>query len=140
MFNVKHNVIKNWNGKFYIEGRLINESEEPDIIAEAGINHNSFEKAKLLVDKAKECGADCVKFQYHIAESELIKSDIKPGYISKELWDITKRIELTKDENFKIKKYCEEKITYLCTPFSKDAAVHLNDLGVNDQGRIRRIK
>ena len=84
--------------KFYIEGRLINESEEPYIIAEAGINHNgSFEKAKLLVDKAKECGADCVKFQYHIAESELIKSDMKPGYISKEsLWDITKRIELSK--------------------------------------------
>ena len=34
------------------------------IIAEAGVNHNgSLDLAKRLVDRAKECGADIVKFQ-----------------------------------------------------------------------------
>ena len=34
------------------------------IIAEAGVNHNgSFDLAKKLVEKAKESGADAVKFQ-----------------------------------------------------------------------------
>ena len=34
------------------------------IIAEAGVNHNgSLRLAKDLIDVAKKCGADCVKFQ-----------------------------------------------------------------------------
>ena len=34
------------------------------IIAEAGVNHNgSLQMAKQLIDVAKECGADYVKFQ-----------------------------------------------------------------------------
>ncbi|MCC2673783.1 MAG: neuB [Ramlibacter sp.] len=34
------------------------------IIAEAGVNHNGDEALALqLVDTAKECGADAVKFQ-----------------------------------------------------------------------------
>ena len=34
------------------------------IIAEAGVNHNgSLEVAKQMVDAAKECGADIIKFQ-----------------------------------------------------------------------------
>ena len=34
------------------------------IIAEAGVNHNgSLERAKKLVEVAKECGADIIKFQ-----------------------------------------------------------------------------
>ena len=34
------------------------------VIAEVGANHNGdIELAKKLIDKAKEAGADCVKFQ-----------------------------------------------------------------------------
>ena len=34
------------------------------VIAAIGINHNGdIELAKQLIRKAKECGADCVKFQ-----------------------------------------------------------------------------
>ena len=42
----------------------------PYIIAEIGANHNGdMDLAKRLIKKAKECGADCVKFQlYHSGE------------------------------------------------------------------------
>ena len=40
------------------------------IIAEAGVNHNgSIELAKKLVDAAKNCGADIIKFQSFISEN-----------------------------------------------------------------------
>ena len=39
------------------------------IIAEAGVNHNGDLKlAKELVDMAKQCGADAIKFQTFKAE------------------------------------------------------------------------
>lgn len=119
--------------EFIIGTRQIGPEMPPFVIAEAGINHNGdFEKAIQLVNAAKECGADCVKFQYHITEAELIDSNIKPGYLSKErLWDITKRIELTEDDNIRIKEYCEKiGIIYLCTPFSKEAAQRLHSMDV----------
>ena len=39
------------------------------VIAEVGVNHNgSLKKAKKLIETAKKCGADFVKFQYFCAE------------------------------------------------------------------------
>ena len=39
------------------------------IIAEIGVNHNgSIKIAKKLIDVAKDCGADAVKFQTFTAE------------------------------------------------------------------------
>ena len=48
------------------------------IIAEAGVNHNgSLKIAKIMVDKAKEAGADCIKFQTFIAENLVTKNATK---------------------------------------------------------------
>ena len=120
--------------EFKIGNYHIGVNGAPFIIAEAGINHDGdYKKAIQLVDSAKESGADCVKFQYHITDAELIRSDIKPGYLSKEkLWDITKHIELTTDEHIGIKKYCEKVgINYMSTPFSREAADILNSMEVD---------
>jgi len=119
---------------FKIGNRVIGSNDSPFIIAEAGINHDGeYEKAIQLVDSAKKNGADCIKFQYHITDAELIKSDITPGYLSKDtLWDITKHIELSIDENIKIQDYCKKVgIMYMSTPFSREAADILNEMDVD---------
>ncbi len=119
--------------EFGIDGRKIGKNYPPFVIAEVGINHEGeYKKAIELVDAALEAEADCVKFQCHITEAEMIPTDMKPGKISDErLWDIIKRCELTEDEERGIKKYCEEKgILYLCTPFSREAADRLQSMEV----------
>lgn len=103
------------------------------VIAEAGINHNgSVRIAKKLVDCAKKAGADCVKFQTHITEKEMIKTDMKPGNISKRsLWSIIKECELSADDESELNKYCKKnKIMFLSTPFSIPAVERLEKLGV----------
>lgn len=114
---------------FIIDGRKIGADQPPFVIMEVGINHEgSFEKAIQMVDAAKENGADCVKFQCHITEEEMIPTDMKPGKISNErLWDIIKRCELTATEEEGIQAYCAKKgILFLSTPFSRAAADRLN--------------
>ena len=118
---------------FLIDKKEVGHKMTPYIIAEAGINHNGdVSKAIELAKMAKLSGADCIKFQYHITEAELIESDIKPGYLSQEtLWNITKSIELSVDENKKVQEYCNSiGITYLSTPFSKEAADLLYEMNV----------
>jgi N-acetylneuraminate synthase len=101
------------------------------VIAEAGINHNgSFSIAKKLVNMAKKAGADCIKFQTHITEEEMTKTNILPGKISKTpLWDIIKNCELTSNDELKLSKYCKgKKILFLSTPFSIAAVDRLEKI------------
>lgn len=116
-----------------IAGRKIGPGHPPFVIAEVGINHEGeIDKAIQMVDAAAAAGADCVKFQCHITEMEMIPTDMKPGEISEEkLWDIIKRCELTPDEERQVQAHCAEKgIMYLSTPFSREAADRLQDMGV----------
>ncbi|HNX82598.1 MAG TPA: N-acetylneuraminate synthase family protein [Candidatus Omnitrophota bacterium] len=118
---------------FYIGRRLIGEASPPLVIAEVGINHNGqLEKAFHLVDAAIKAGAECIKFQCHITDAEMVKTDMKPGKISDEtLWDIIKRCELSAEEEYRLKKYCDSKgILFLSTPFSREAADRLEAMGV----------
>ena len=119
--------------EFRLGDRRIGEDHPPFVIAEVGINHEGeIEKAIQLVDAAVAAGADCVKFQSHIVEAEMIPTDMKPGDISDEkLWDIIERCQLTEEEEREIKRYCERKgIMYLCTPFSREAADRLEAMNV----------
>ena len=119
---------------FKIGSRIVNHKNPPLVVPEVGINHEgSIEKAFRLIDSAKKNGAEIIKFQCHITNKEMIKTDDKPGKISKEtLWDIIKRCELTIEEEFKIKKYAEKKnLIYLSTPFSREAVDRLMKLKVS---------
>ena len=113
--------------------RHIGPEYPPFVMAEVGINHEGeYAKAIQMVDAAAEAGADCVKFQCHITEQEMIPTDMKPGEISEEkLWDIIKRCELTAEEERKVQAHCAKKgIMYLSTPFSREAADRLQEMGV----------
>ncbi len=118
---------------FEIGGRKIGKDQPPLVIAEVGINHEGeIDKALLLVDAAVAAGAEVVKFQTHITEKEMVPTDMTPGEISAEkLWDIIKRCELSADEERRVQAYCAEKgAMYLSTPFSREAAERLLEMGV----------
>jgi len=116
-----------------IENRIIDNNHKPFVIAEIGINHEgNFKKAIKMVDDAYKSGAECVKFQCHIIEDEMIKNDVIPGNAKEPIWNIIKRCSLTIEEDIKLKKYVESLgLIYLSTPFSRAAADRLEKMGVS---------
>ena len=115
-----------------IKNRTIGKEFKPLVIAEIGINHEGdFLKAKKMIDDVHQSGAECVKFQYHITEEEMIKNDVVPGNTSESIWEIISRCSLTEEEEFKLKKYVDElDMIYLSTPFSREAADKLAEMNV----------
>lgn len=112
-----------------IAGRSIGVDFPPFVIVEIGINHEgSMEKAKRMVDDAAAAGAECVKFQSHVVEDEMIPAAKKviPGHTTESIWDIMKRCAFDEAEERELKRYVESKgMIYLCTPFSRAAADRL---------------
>lgn len=125
--------IRLMKNRIKIKNRYVGKEYEPLVIAEIGINHGgSFSKAKQMVRNAFNSDAECVKFQYHILEEEMIKNDIVPGNANESIWEIIKRCSLTDEEELKLKTFVEELgMIYLSTPFSKKAADKLNEMGVS---------
>lgn len=67
-----------------INGRTIGSGEEPYICADLSASHNgSIERGKKLIEIAKECGADSVKFQAYLPETVSLDAD-RPEFIIKE--------------------------------------------------------
>lgn len=116
-------------------GRLnIGLNYEPIVIPEAGINHEgSLARALELVQAAHSAGARVIKFQTHIPEEEMLRTDIVPeGISSDSLWDIIERCSLTSDEERTVAEECERLgMEFLSTPFSVAAVDRLVNLGVN---------
>jgi sialic acid synthase SpsE len=117
---------------FRLGARLIGPDQPPLVIAEIGINHEgSFEKAICMIDDAYTAGCECVKFQCHVIEDEMIHNDVVPGNADESIWEIMKRCALSEEEELRIKNYVESKgMIYLCTPFSRAAAVRLEEMNV----------
>jgi len=118
--------------EFEIAGRRVGEDQPPLVIAEIGINHEgSYAKAVRMVDDAAASGCECVKFQSHVIEDEMIPNDVIPGNARESIWDIMSRCALSEAEEIKLKAYVESKgMIYLCTPFSRAAAERLERMGV----------
>ena len=115
-----------------IKNRTIGKEFKPLVIAEIGINHEGdFLKAKKMIDDAHQSGAECVKFQYHITEEEMIKNDVIPGNTTESIWEVISRCSLTEQEEFELKNYVDElDMIYLSTPFSREAADKLEEMNV----------
>lgn len=116
-----------------IRNRKIGLAYKPLVIAEIGINHEgSMKKAIKMVDDAYKAGCECVKFQAHVIEDEMIPNKVIPGNAKETIWDIINRCKLTEEEDIKIKKYVESKgMIYLSTPFSRAAADRLHRMNVD---------
>lgn len=105
------------------------------VIAEIGNNHNgSFERAKLMIDKAVEMGADCAKFQmrqikevYRAKSLEKSGEDLGTEYII----DLLNKFELSVDQQRALAEYCKQKgILYLCTPWDTTSVEILESFNV----------
>ena len=95
------------------------------IIAEVGVNHNGrLDLAMKLIDVAKDCGADAVKFQTFRAESLVTAYAEKADYqkandsSSSNQLEMLKKLEISFQDHFKLKEYCEKKqIEFLSSAF-----------------------
>lgn len=116
----------------HIGPRLVGRGQSPLVIAEIGINHEgNLDRAIQMVDDAHAVGCECVKFQSHVIEDEMIPNDVIPGNATESIWNIMSRCALSADEEVTLKRYVEAKgVIYLCTPFSRAAARRLEGLGV----------
>lgn len=114
----------------------------PFLIAEIGVNFydiaekegiSDMDAAKLMIDEAKSCGVDAVKFQSYKAET--IASKNSPAY-----WDLseeptTSQFELFKkfdkfgaEEYRELADYCKSVgIMFLSTPFDFDSVDYLDE-------------
>lgn len=108
------------------------------IIAEAGVNHNGDVKlAQKLIDVARECGADAVKFQTFRAE-ELVTRNAEKAEYQKETtgteesqFDMLKRLELTEREFAGLFDYAQKRgLICLSSPFDSRSVDLLAELGM----------
>ena len=109
------------------------------IIAEAGVNHNgNYELAKQLALKAKEAGADYVKYQTAVPEKVISRyaemaeyQKENTGKVESQL-EMCKRIHLKLTDYAPLKKYCEEiGINFISTPFDLDSIDVLTNIGMD---------
>lgn len=124
----------------HIKNKVIGVDSPCFFIAEAGVNHNgSLELAYELIDKAKDAGADAIKFQTFKAENLNTKSAPKASYHvettgadEKQTWfDLLKTQELSLEDHKAIIAYCETKdIIFMSTPYDEESADMLETLGV----------
>lgn len=117
---------------FELDGRTVGGKHPPLVIAEIGINHEgSIDKAMRMVDDARAAGCECVKFQSHVIADEMIPNTVVPGNARESIWEIMRRCALSAEEEWRLKAYVESRgMIYLCTPFSRAAAVRLENMDV----------
>lgn len=108
------------------------------VIAEAGVNHNgSVKNAFKMIDCAKECGCDCIKFQTFKADALVTSNAPKADYQmrntngSNTQFEMLKSLELNDREFEELKAHCDEiGIEFMSTPFDIESVDVLEKIGV----------
>ncbi|QTA93609.1 N-acetylneuraminate synthase family protein [Desulfonema magnum] len=112
----------------------------PYLIAEVGANHNGdMDLAKKMIDSAKSCGCDAVKFQSWnpdslIAQEEYDRNQQYNDSPKKHFGSLREMVEkyyLRHDQHIELKEYCDKaEITFFSTPFSIEEVDFLEELKV----------
>ena len=118
--------------EFAVADRRVGPGHPPLVVAEIGINHEGDPaKAHRLVDAAADAGLECVKFQTHVVEDEMIPNDVVPGNASEPIWDMMKRCALSAHDERELNDHAVERgLIFFSTPFSRAAADRLAELDV----------
>lgn len=121
-----------------IEDHEIGEGCPRFIVAEAGLNHNGqLDVAKQLIDVAKECGADAVKFQKRTIEAILTKEALDQSYSGSNSYGSTYRehrlaLELSESEWSQLADYSSEQdIIWFASPWDELSADFLESLNMS---------
>lgn len=122
---------KDLRQRFLVTGsKYIGEGEPCYIIAEAGSNwkigsdKENQETARLLIDVAKEAGADAVKFQTFRAETTYVSNAGDSDYLRKagevkNVFELIAELEMPYEMVSELEKYArEQEIDFLTTAFS----------------------
>ena len=114
--------------------KLLKINNGPSIISELGINHfGSLKIAKKMVDEIFKNGGRIVKNQSHDLASEMSKEakNVKPANAKMSIYNVIKENMMSHEDEIKLKRYVEKKkMLYISTPFSKESANWLNNIGV----------
>ena len=108
----------------------ISEDNPPYIIAELGSNHNGdMDIAKNLIDIAKDCGSDCVKFQSWTKNSIFSKKKYEENHFLADdyrerkdtnLEKVVEKYSISEDQLLEMGAYSKKlKIDCASTPFFK---------------------
>lgn len=125
--------------KIRLKNRVIGPGEPTFIIGEMSGNHNhSFEKAKKIIDKAAEAGADAIKLQTYTADTMTIDCDnkyfqvkVNDKWKGKTLYELYQWAYTPWDWQPKLKKYAESKgLIFFSTPFDETAVDFLEEIDV----------
>src|SRR3989344_2146897 len=121
-----------------IDGKKIGDGHPCYFIAEIASNHDgSLERAKKLIDLAKESGADAVKFQHFRTEKIVSKegfNGLQAGFQArwdKPVCDVYKAAEFPRQFTKELKEYSEQKcLAFFSSPYDKEAVDDLESLNV----------
>lgn len=128
-----------FNKEFKIGNKWVGENHPTYFIAEIGANFDgSIEKAKRLIDAAKEAGADCAKFQTFTADtivseggfSRMILKGVH-GSWGRKVSEVFKDGEFPIEWHKELSDYCEKVgIHFSTSPYFKEAVDLCVDLKV----------
>ena len=125
--------------KLNIAGRLVGPGEPAYIVAEIGANHNGdMTLCRAMIDAARECGADAVKFQSWSKSSLISRAeyDRNTAYVSKErnqptLEESVEQYQLSRAQHEEISAYCRDTgIVFFSSCFSNAEVDMLESLDV----------
>ena len=116
----------------------LDDNSKPKVIAEACENHlGDLNVARKMIEKAKDSGANVIKFQHHLRDFEMVKGLKMSNNFDEDLYDFLGRCSLHIKDHILLKKYCDEiGIEYLCTPFCKEAAEELVKFNLINTAKI----
>lgn len=128
-----------FNKEIKIGSRLIGENYPTYFIAEIGANFDGdIEKAKRLVDAAKEAGADCAKFQSFTADTLVSEGGFQRmqlhgvhGSWGRKVSDVMREAEFPLEWHKEIADYCKKVgIDFNTAPYFKEAVDLCMDINI----------